>query len=261
MGWERKRGKLEDFNRSLRGEIGRFDRIVGPTDCLKDIKYVITLDSDTQLPSNSARQLAGAMAHPLNRPRYDEKLGRVIEGYGILQPRVGISLPSANRSRYARLFAGEAGIDPYTHAVSDVYQDVFEEGSFIGKGIYDLDMFQQSLGRRLPENRVLSHDLLESGYARSGLVSDVLLFEEYPWSYPADVNRRYRWIRGDWQITPWLLARVPGAKGAREHNPISGLSRWKILDNIRRSVLPAALLVLRWWSSGFCSFRRFSTAR
>ncbi len=257
MGWERKRGKLEEFNDALRGETGRFDLIVGPTDRLEGIRYVITLDSDTQLPRDSAWQLAGAMAHPLNRPHYDEKLGRVTEGYGILQPRVGISMPSANRSRFARLFAGEPGIDPYTHAVSDVYQDVFEEGSFIGKGIYDVDVFRRSIGRRLPENRVLSHDLLEGAYARSGLVSDVLLFEEYPWSYPADMSRRYRWIRGDWQIAPWLLPRVPAADLSRVRNPISGLSRWKILDNVRRSLMPGmllALLIIGWFLPGGALF-------
>lgn len=261
MGWERKRGKLEDFNGALRGETGRFDSIVGPTDRLEGIQYVITLDSDTQLPRDSGRQLVGTLAHPLNRPHYDEKLGRVTEGYGVLQPRVGISMPSANRSRFARLFAGEPGIDPYTHAVSDVYQDVFEEGSFIGKGIYDLDMFRRAIGGRLPENRVLSHDLLEGGHARSGLVSDVLLFEEYPWSYPADVSRRYRWIRGDWQITPWLLRRVPGANGRRVRNPISGLSRWKILDNVRRSLMPGmllALLIFGWFLPGSALFYTFA---
>ncbi len=244
MGWERKRGKLEDFNAALRGETGRFDSIIGPTDSLKGIRYVITLDSDTQLPRDSAWQLVGAMAHPLNRPRFSQKLGRVTDGYGILQPRVGISMPSANRSDFAGLFAGEPGIDPYTRAVSDVYQDLFGEGSFIGKGIYDLDMFQRAIGGQFPENRILSHDLLEGGYARSGLASDILLFEEYPSSYPADVSRRYRWVRGDWQITPWLLPSVPGPAGHRIRNPISTLSRWKVLDNVRRSFMPGVLLAL-----------------
>ncbi|MGD0389711.1 MAG: glucoamylase family protein, partial [Tepidisphaeraceae bacterium] len=257
MGWERKRGKLEDFNEALRGKNGRFDSIVGPTARLEGIRYVIALDSDTQLPRDSARQLVGTMAHPLNHPHYDPKLGRVTRGYGILQPRVAISIPSASRSRFARLFAGEPGIDPYTHAVSDVYQDVFGEGSFIGKGIYDVDVFQRAIGGRLPENRVLSHDLLEGAHVRSGLVSDVLLFEEYPSSYPAAVSRRYRWMRGDWQITPWLLPRVPGANGPRVRNPISGLSRWKILDNVRRSLMPVALLallVLGWFLPGAALF-------
>ncbi|MGD0140140.1 MAG: glucoamylase family protein [Tepidisphaeraceae bacterium] len=257
MGWERKRGKLEDFNEALRGRTGRFDSIVGPTARLEGMRYVIVLDSDTQLPRDSARQLVGTMAHPLNHPHFDQKLGRVTRGYGILQPRVAISMPSAGRSRFARLFAGEPGIDPYTHAVSDVYQDVFEEGSFIGKGIYDVDVFQEAIGGRLPENRVLSHDLLEGAHVRSGLVSDVLLFEEYPSSYPAAVSRRYRWMRGDWQITPWLLPRVPGADALPVRNPISGLSRWKILDNVRRSLMPAvllALLVLGWFLPGAALF-------
>ncbi|MEA2736003.1 MAG: cyclic beta,2-glucan synthetase, partial [Humisphaera sp.] len=246
MGWERKRGKLEEFNAAIRGQPGGFDTIVGPIEQLQDAKYVITLDSDTQLPREAAAQLVGTIAHPLNRPHYDEKLGRVTHGYSILQPRVGISMPSAGRSRFARLFAGEPGIDPYTRAVSDIYQDVFDEGSFIGKGIYDVDALQQAIGGRFPENRILSHDLLEGAYARAGLVSDVVLFEDFPTAYTADVSRRYRWIRGDWQIAPWLLPRVPGAiAGAkRERNTISGLSRWKIFDNIRRSIVPVALLAL-----------------
>jgi len=257
MGRERKRGKLEDFNEALRGEMGGFDSIVGAIDRLEGVQYVLTLDSDTQLPRDSARLMVGTMAHPLNHPHYDEKLGRVTEGYGVLQPRVGISIASANRSRFARLFSGEPGIDPYTHAVSDIYQDIFEEGSFIGKGIYDVDVFQRAIGRRLPENRVLSHDLLEGGYVRSALLSDVLLFEDYPSSYSADVSRRYRWIRGDWQIAPWLLASVIGAEGRRVQNPISMLYRWKILDNIRRSLMPGALfamLVIGWFLPGGALF-------
>ena len=253
MGWERKRGKLEEFNKALRGHVEAFESIAGDTDRLAEVKYVITLDSDTQLPRDAAKQLVGTIAHPLNRPRFDVASGRVTEGYGILQPRVGINMPSANRSRFAQLFAGEPGIDPYTRAVSDLYQDVFAEGSFIGKGIYDVDAFDQAIGQRLPENRVLSHDLLEGAYVRSGLVSDVLLFEDYPTSYPADVSRHYRWIRGDWQIFPWLRSRAPGADGALVNNPISALSRWKILDNIRRSLIPEsllAMLVIGWFLPG-----------
>jgi len=248
MGWERKRGKLEQFNTALRGDRSGFDTIVGPAEpeLLAAVRYVIALDSDTQLPRDSARQLAGTLAHPLNRPCYDEKLGRVTAGYSILQPRVGISMPSAARSRFATLFAGDAGIDPYTRAVSDVYQDLFHEGSFIGKGIYDVDSLQRAIGGRFPENRVLSHDLLEGAYGRSGLVSDVMLFEDYPSAYSADMSRRYRWIRGDWQIAPWLLPRVPVGQvaDARTANPLSALSRCKIFDNIRRSLVPVALLLL-----------------
>ena len=189
------------------------------------------------------------MAHPLNRPRYDEDKQRIGEGYGILQPRVAVSLPGANRSRYAQLFGSEPGIDPYTRVVSDVYQDVFREGSFIGKGIYDVDAFERALKGRFPENRILSHDLVEGCYARAGLLSDVLLYEEYPSRYSADVSRRHRWIRGDWQIARWLLPGVPGLERRRRKNPLSGLSRWKIFDNLRRSLVPAALtwlLLLGW---------------
>jgi cellobiose phosphorylase len=245
MGYERKRGKLTEFNALLRGGSKEcFSQIVGDTSILPAIKLVITLDTDTQLPRDAARQLAGTMAHPLNRPQFDLVKGLVTEGYSILQPRVGVSLPSASRSWFAKLFAGDVGIDPYTRAVSDVYQDVFQEGSFIGKGIYDVDAFQQAVAGRFPENTVLSHDLIESCHARSALVSDVELYEEYPSRYNTDVNRRHRWIRGDWQIAQWLLPRVPGPDARRIANPLSGLSQWKILDNLRRSLVPAAMLLL-----------------
>ncbi len=246
MGYERKRGKLGDLNALLRGgNAAHFARIVGDMAVLKDVKYVITLDTDTQLPRDSARQLVGAMAHPLNRVRYDARKRCVVAGYGILQPRVSASLPGMNRSRYARLFGGDAGVDPYTRAVSDVYQDAFQEGSFVGKGIYDIDAFEQTLNERFPENRILSHDLLEGCYARSGLLSDVDLYDEFPDRYQADVNRRHRWIRGDWQLARWLLPGVPGAQASRRQaNPLSALSRWKLLDNLRRSLVPAALTLL-----------------
>ena len=244
MGYERKRGKLMELNDLLRGR-GRecFAEIVGDASVLSSVKYVITLDTDTQLPRDAARQLAGTMAHPLNRPVFDPVRGIVCEGYGILQPRVGVSLPSARRSWFVRLCGGDAGIDPYTRAVSDVYQDLFNEGSFIGKGIYDVDAFQRALGGRFPENAVLSHDLLEACHGRSGLVSDVELFEEFPSCYDADIDRRHRWIRGDWQISPWLLTRVPLPGASRIANPLSLLSQWKILDNLRRSLAPVALLL------------------
>ena len=245
MGYERKRGKLADLNSLLRGDSGdRFSLIVGDIAVLSKVKYVITLDTDTQLPRDSAWQFVGAMAHPLNRARYDEDRQRVGDGYGILQPRVAVSLPGVNRSRYAQLFGSEPGIDPYTRVVSDVYQDLFGEGSFIGKGIYDVDAFERALKGRFPENRILSHDLVEGCYARAGLLSDVLLYEEYPSRYLADVSRRHRWIRGDWQIARWLLPGVPGLEGRRRKNPLSGLSRWKIFDNLRRSLVPAALTLL-----------------
>ncbi len=186
------------------------------------MRYVITLDTDTQLPRDAARELVGTLAHPLNRAHYDPDRQVVTEGYGILQPRVAVSLPGANRSRYARLHGDDAGIDPYTHAVSDVYQDWFHEGSFIGKGIYDVDVFEQALEGRFPENRILSHDLLEGCHVRSGLVSDVQLYEDYPACYSADVSRRHRWIRGDWQIARWLSPRVPGLDGRLRHEPALG---------------------------------------
>jgi cellobiose phosphorylase len=245
MGYERKRGKLTEFNALLRGGSRKcFSEIVGETALLPSIKYVITLDTDTQLPREAARQLVGTMAHPLNHPVFDTARGIVAEGYSILQPRVGVSLPSARRSWFVRIFAGDAGIDPYTREVSDVYQDLFQEGSFIGKGIYDVDAFQRALAGRFPENTILSHDLLEACHARSALVSDVELYEDYPSRYNVDIDRRHRWIRGDWQITHWLLPRVPGSDARRIVNPLSALSQWKILDNLRRSLVPAALVFL-----------------
>ncbi|MFA6504802.1 MAG: glucoamylase family protein [Treponemataceae bacterium] len=245
MGYERKRGKLADLNALLRGGAKEsFDSIVGNIERLQTVKYVITLDTDTQLPRDSSRQLAGIMAHPLNRAGFDEVRGRVVEGYGILQPRVAASFPGANRSYFALLNDSEPGIDPYTRAVSDVYQDLFGEGSFIGKGIYDVDAFERSLKGRFPDNRILSHDLLEGCYARSGLVSDVQLFEDSPSAYLADVDRRRRWIRGDWQLLRWLFPTVPSFDGRMRKNALSVLSRWKILDNLRRSLAAPALVFL-----------------
>jgi cyclic beta-1,2-glucan synthetase len=251
MGYERKRGKIEQFNALLRGMAPlAFSEIVGDQSHLTSFKYVITLDTDTQLPRDTAHALVGHMAHPLNRPVYDEKQGRIVQGYAILQPRTSASLVSAGKSWFTRLFAGESGIDPYTREVSDVYQDLFEEGSFIGKGIYDIDAFRQVLEGRFPENLILSHDLLESGYARSGLVTDVELIEEHPASYMVETSRRHRWIRGDWQLAGWLWPLVPGS--LREHdgnvprhiNTLSSLSIWKIMDNLRRSLVAPAMLAL-----------------
>lgn len=251
MGYERKRGKLEQFNARLRGEAATaFSDIVGDPSILRSIRYVITLDTDTQLPRDAARAMVGNLAHPLNRPVYDAARGRVVDGYAILQPRASVSLASASQSRFAKLFAGDAGLDPYTREVSDVYQDVFGEGSFVGKGIYDVDAFRDAVDGRFPENLILSHDLLESGYARSALVTDVDLIEEQPGSVAIESSRRHRWIRGDWQLAGWLLPRVPGppsvngAKPKRQANPLSALSRWKLLDNLRRSLVPPALLGL-----------------
>ena len=245
MGYERKRGKLEELNSLLRGgSKDRFSLIIGKTEILPSVKYVITLDTDTQLPRDSARQLVGTMAHPLNRAHYNEKKHSVSSGYTILQPRVAISLPGTNRSRYAKLYGSEPGIDPYTRTVSDVYQDVFGEGSFIGKGIYDVDMFGRVLNGRFPENRILSHDLIEGCHTRAGLLSDIELYEEYPSRYFTDVSRRHRWIRGDWQLLRWLLPVVPSSNNGLVRNHLSLLSLWKIFDNLRRSLSPLALLLI-----------------
>lgn len=260
MGYERKRGKLAALNAVLRGgDLSDFSLVVGDIQALPTVKYVITLDTDTQLPRDSARQFVAAMAHPLNHPQYDHDKRIVSSGYGILQPRMAISLSGANRSRYVQLCSSDPGIDPYTRAISDVYEDVFEQGSFVGKGIYDVDAFAFALNGRLPENRILSHDLLEGCYLRSGLLNDVVLYEEYPAQFDQDVQRRERWIRGDWQIARWLLPWVPGLRKPLQRNPLSALSRWKILDNLRRSVLSAAmtLLLLLGWSA--TSFAWYST--
>ncbi|HXH00653.1 MAG TPA: glucoamylase family protein, partial [Xanthomonadaceae bacterium] len=245
MGEERKRGKLGALNVFLRsGTRDAFIEIVGDTARLQGVRYVITLDTDTQLPRDAARELVGTLAHPLNRAAFDEQRQVIARGYGILQPRVGVSMGGRSRSLYARLFGSEPGIDPYTRAVSDVYQDVFGEGSFVGKGIYDIDAFEAALAGRMPDNRILSHDLLEGCYARAGLVSDVQLYEDYPARYAADVKRRHRWIRGDWQVLPWILPWVPRAQRGWERNPLSMLSRGKLADNLRRSLVPAAITAL-----------------
>ncbi len=258
MGFERKRGKLADLNHFLRSTADTaFSCVRGDLTALRNVSFVITLDTDTQLPRDAARQFVATIAHPLNRAVYDLDRQRVYEGYGILQPRVTASLPSADASQYERLCGGEPGIDPYTRTVSDVYQDLFREGSFIGKGIYDVDAFEHALDHRLPDNRILSHDLLEGCYARAGLISDAQLHEEYPPRYSADVSRRHRWIRGDWQLLPWLMPTVPGASqpdgrpGPRLHNPLSALSRWKLFDNLRRSLVAPAMvgLLLTGWGA------------
>jgi len=245
MGKERKRGKLTDLNALLRSNNQtNFIRIIGRADILASIKYVITLDSDTQLPRESARQYIATMAHPLNWPRLDAVLQRVVKGYGILQPRVAEAMPLTGLTRYMKLSGNEFGMDPYTRMVSNVYQDVFHEGSFIGKGIYDVDLFQQVLGQRFPDNHILSHDLLEGCYLRSGFLSDLPLYEQSPGSYLVDVKRRIRWIRGDWQIAGWLLPSILNKDEHRVKNPLSFLSKFKIADNLRRSLVPISQFIL-----------------
>jgi cyclic beta-1,2-glucan synthetase len=244
MGWERKRGKLAEFNRFLRGGgADAFSQIVGDVTRLADVRYVITLDADTVLPPDAAGDLIGAIAHPLNRPVYDEARGRIVRGYGILQPRVGVSLPSAHRSRFAAIHSGHPGVDPYTTAVSDLYQDLFGEGSFTGKGIYDVAAFEQATHGRFPENTLLSHDLIEGNYARAGLATETSVYDEYPERYLTFTRRKHRWIRGDWQLLRWLTPRVPGPEGL-ERNRLPMLARWKIFDNLRRSTVEIGLLVL-----------------
>jgi cyclic beta-1,2-glucan synthetase len=249
MGWERKRGKLAEFNAFASGiNDHSFAIAEGDMGWLLGVRYVITLDADTQLPRDAAAALIGTMAHPLNRAEYDATRGRVVRGYGILQPRVSVSLASANESRFAAIYAGHPGVDPYTTAVSDVYQDLFGEGTFTGKGIYDLEIFRQATAGRFPDNTLLSHDLIEGTFARAGLVTDVEVFDDYPTRYLTSTRRLHRWIRGDWQLLPWLARRIPGPTG-RTANPLTALSRWKIIDNMRRSASPIALLA--WLVAGW----------
>jgi cyclic beta-1,2-glucan synthetase len=247
MGWERKRGKLTEFNRLLRGATDTtYSVISGNLSRLQRVRFVITLDADTRLPRETARRLVATLAHPLNRPQLDPAQGRVVAGYGVLQPRVSFDLLASARSLFSRVLTGSAGLDPYTTAVSDVYQDLFGRGSYTGKGIYDVDAFEAAVGHTFPDNRILSHDLIEGNYARCGLVTDIELLDEFPARYHAYARREHRWIRGDWQILPWLLPNVPAPAqgGRRRPNPLPGLERWKILDNLRRSLLPPALVVL-----------------
>jgi cyclic beta-1,2-glucan synthetase len=250
MGWERKRGKLEELNRLLRGASDTsFAVLVGDPERLPDVRYCITLDSDTRLPRDAAKALIGISVHPLNRPHVDPRLGRVTEGYGILQPRVSVNMASAAGSLFARIYAGHTGVDPYTTAVSDTYQDLFGEGIFTGKGLYDVDAFTASLEGRVPEYALLSHDLFEGIYARTALVSDVELVDDYPASVLAHARRQHRWVRGDWQILRWLFPWVRNRAGTLERNRLPLVSRWKILDNLRRSLVPpatTALLLCAW---------------
>ena len=245
MGWERKRGKLLEFNRLLRGDRETHFAVVSSSlDRLPPIRYVITLDADTQLPQEAGRCLIATLAHPLNQACFDREQGRVISGYGILQPRVSIALTEAMKSLFACIYAGSAGLDPYTTAVSDTYQDLFGLGSFTGKGIYDVDAFEAAVGHTFPENHILSHDLIEGNHARCGLVTDIELLDAFPSQYGAYALREHRWTRGDWQLLPWLFPTVPVPGGGTRINPLPAVERWKILDNLRRSLLPPALIVL-----------------
>ena len=244
MGWERKRGKLLDLNKLMMGEFDAFPIKAGRVDVLRQVRYVLTVDADTQLPRGAAQRLVGTLAHPLNQAIVDPGLRIVTEGYGILQPRIGISARSAVRSRLATLYSGFGGFDVYTRAVSDAYQDLFGEGIFTGKGIYEVGTFHSVLNHRFPRNSLLSHDLIEGAYVRAGLVTDVELIDDYPSHYSAYSRRKHRWVRGDWQIAQWMLSTVPDETGRWGANPISAISRWKIFDNLRRSLVEPFLFLL-----------------
>jgi hypothetical protein len=244
MGWERKRGKLLDLNKLLVGEYDAFAIKTGRLDVLPQVKYILTLDSDTQLPRGAAARMVGALAHPLNQAIIDPRQRIVVEGYGILQPRIDVSVSSASRSRLAAIFSGQTGFDVYSRAASDAYQDLYGEGIFTGKGIYEVAALHAVLNKRFPRNALLSHDLIEGAYARAGLVSDIELIDDYPSHYSAYTRRKHRWVRGDWQITQWMFSRVPDESGRLVPSPISTVSRWKIFDNLRRSLVEPFTFIL-----------------
>lgn len=244
MGWERKRGKLLDLNKLLVGEYDAFPVKAGGVDALQKIRYILTLDADTQLPRGTAARLVGTIAHPLNQAVIDPHLRVVTSGYGILQPRMGVTVRSTARSRLAAIYSGQSGLDIYTRAISDAYQDLFGEGIFTGKGIYEVETLHAVLKGRFPRNAILSHDLIEGAYARVGLVTDIELVDDYPSHYSAYSRRQHRWLRGDWQIVQWMFARVPEESGRWVPNPISDISRWKIFDNVRRSLVDPFLMIL-----------------
>ncbi|MBR9988405.1 MAG: cellobiose phosphorylase, partial [Gemmatimonadetes bacterium] len=263
MGWERKRGKLDELNHLLRGDTTTsYVRHVGDPQGLLGIRFVITLDSDTQLPMGAAHRLVGVLAHPLNRAELDPATGRVVAGYTIVQPRIETSPSSSRPTRFSSIFAGDLGFDIYTHAVSELYQDLFGSGIYCGKGIYEIDSFMRSVEGRAPENAIVSHDLFEGVHGRTALASDIVVFEGYPSSYAAYSRRLHRWVRGDWQLLRWLFPRVPRAGENRAHNTLAPIDRWKILDNLRRSLTNPALLLLivlgwtwlpgspLWWTIG-----------
>ncbi len=243
MGWERKRGKLQEFNKLLRGDRNTSFAVLScDPSALPQTRFVITLDADTQMPRDTAKRLVGTLAHPLNSPRFDAAQGRVVQGYGVLQPRVSFHLTAATHSRFAGVLAASGGIDPYSAAASDSYMDLFGVGSFTGKGIYDVDAFEAATGEIFPENSILSHDLIEGNFARCGLITDTEFFDDFPARYHAYARREHRWIRGDWQLLPWLGSRVPTPSGTRA-NPLPVLERWKLFDNLRRSLVPPSLVI------------------
>ena len=245
MGWERKRGKLHELNRLLRDAHDTTFLPVAGQVVPRGVRYVVTLDADTKLPRETVRRLIGKMAHPLNRPHLDPASGYVTEGYAVLQPRITPALPSDGEgSVFRRVFSAIGGIDPYAAAVSDVYQDLFGEGSFAGKGIYDIDAFEAALRDRVPESTLLSHDLFEGIFARAGLASDVEVVEDFPDRYDVSSARHHRWARGDWQLLPWILG-LPAAPG-RPAAPVPAIGRWKMVDNLRRTLSPGMSLASLW---------------
>ncbi len=244
LGWERKRGKLVEFVELLKGKKDTsFTFIEADLSLLKDVRYIITLDSDTQLPLESAQRMVGTLHLPFNQPVLNETKTRVIEGYGVLQPRLSMSHEASMRSRFASLWSTDPGVDPYAFAVSDPYQDALGQGIFIGKGIFDVETFYKVLCERIPDNRVLSHDLLEGGFLRTGLLSDIELIDDYPAKFIVFQRRQHRWVRGDWQLILWLLPRMNNRRGESLPVDLSLLTRWQIFDNMRRSLLPTGLFV------------------
>jgi cyclic beta-1,2-glucan synthetase len=248
IGWERKRGKLHELNRLLRGETDTTFMSLNerPPRVPKDIRYVVTIDADTRLPRDTIRRLIGKMAHPLNRPRFDPVSARIVDGHAILQPRVTPSLPVGREgSLFQRAYSSLGGIDPYSGAVSDVYQDLFGEGSYTGKGIYDIDAFELALAGRAPDSSLLSHDLFEGVFARAGLASDIEVVEEFPARYDVAAVRAHRWARGDWQLLPWIVGCGPNVAAGHRPAAVPTIGRWKMLDNLRRTMsAPAAVATL-----------------
>ncbi|MGA7919217.1 MAG: glucoamylase family protein [Candidatus Acidiferrales bacterium] len=247
MGWERKRGKLHELNQLLRGMTDTtFLPLNGVApQMIPAVSYVITLDADTRLSRGTAARLVGTMAHALNRPKFNKELGRVVDGYGVVQPRITPSLPSDREgSLFQRVFSGPSGIDPYAAAVSDVYQDLFHEGSYTGKGIYDIDAFEAALAGKVKENTLLSHDLFEGIFARAALATDIVLFDEFPSHYEVAAARQHRWARGDWQLLPWIFGHGGASKADRRRTSIPAISRWKMLDNLRRTLSAPCMFLL-----------------
>ena len=249
LGYERKRGALMHFNKLLLGKLSdkekeKYIHTETVSKLKKKIKYVITLDQDTEIVLNTVEKLVGLMAHPSNKPVLSKNKDKVIKGYGIVQPRVSVDIESTNKSSYSQLIAGIGGFDIYSSIVPNFYQDVFLEGSFVGKGIYDLEVFETVIGDKLPENLILSHDLLEGNYIRCGYASDIELIDDFPSSFLVDMSRQHRWTRGDIQILPWLKSKIKNKGGVKVKNPLNNIEKFKIFDNLRRILVKPSLIIL-----------------